>query len=142
MDLAYLLTPPVAWLVAGSAKFAINTLRAGKPAFGLIGYGGMPSNHTAIVVSAAALIGLREGVEHPALAVAVALAMIVIIDARSLRIKVGHHAAAINRLRLDEDVDPPLRERMGHTRAEVAGGIVTGALVALVMHGAFSVLLP
>ena len=137
MDLAYLLTPPVAWLVAGSAKFAINTVRAGKPAFGLIGYGGMPSNHTAIVVSAAALIGLREGVEHPALAVAVALAMIVIIDARSLRIKVGHHAAAINRLRLDEDVDPPLRERMGHTRAEVAGGIVTGVLVALAMHGLF-----
>lgn len=142
MDLAYLLTPPVAWLIAGSAKFAINTVRAGKPAFGLIGYGGMPSNHTAIVVSAAVLIGLREGVEHPALAVAVALVMIVIIDARSLRIKVGHHAAAINRLQPDDHADPPLRERMGHTRAEIAGGVVTGVLVAVLIHGIFEVVLP
>ena len=136
MDLAYPLTPLVAWFVAGSAKFAINSLRARQAAFGLVGYGGMPSNHTSIVTSAAVLVGLREGLDHPAVAVAVALVMIVVIDARSLRIKVGQHAAAINQLRADGE--PPLRERMGHSRAEIAGGVVTGSIVAATMHGAFS----
>ena len=58
---SYLLAPFAAWLAAGCLKFAINSLRAGKPAFGLIGYGGMPSNHSAIVSSMAALTALREG---------------------------------------------------------------------------------
>ena len=84
MDYSYLLTPFVAWLVAGSLKFAINSLRAGKLAFGLIGYGGLPSNHSAIVSSMAALIAFKEGIQHPAFGVAVALAFIVLLDANSL----------------------------------------------------------
>ena len=52
---SYLLAPFAAWLAAGCLKFAINSLRAGKPAFGLIGYGGMPSNHSAIVSSMAGI---------------------------------------------------------------------------------------
>ncbi|MGE8319656.1 MAG: divergent PAP2 family protein [Comamonas sp.] len=130
MDLSYLLTPFLAWLAAGSLKFAINSLRAGQPAFGLIGYGGMPSNHSAIVSSMAVLIGLKHGISHPAFGVAVALAFVVILDAASLRRQVGRHAAAINRLNHGHGDAPPLRERMGHTRWEILGGIATGALVA------------
>ena len=59
MDLSYLITPFFAWLVAGCAKFAINTLRAKRLAFDLIGYGGMPSNHSSIVSSAAAIIAFN-----------------------------------------------------------------------------------
>lgn len=128
----YLVTPFVAWLVAGCAKFAINTLRAGKPAFGLIGYGGMPSNHSAIVSSMAALIAFREGVDQPAFGVALALAFIVMLDASSLRRQVGRHAQAINELRADDSA--PLRERMGHTKAEIAGGIGVGTLVAFILQ--------
>lgn len=121
MSYTYLITPFLAWLIAGCLKFAINTIRAGKPAFGLIGYGGMPSNHTAIVTSIAALIAFKEGIDNPAFGVAVALAFIVVLDATSLRRKVGQHAEAINKMNGGK-----LRERMGHTPAEVFGGIVTG----------------
>ena len=124
----YLITPFAAWLVAGCLKFAINSLRAGRPAFGLIGYGGLPSNHSAIVSSTAALIALREGMAHPAFGVAVTLAFIVMLDANSLRRQIGRHAEAINRLH--PDAAPPLRERMGHTRTEIAAGILTGCVVA------------
>lgn len=134
MDLAYLLTPFLAWLVAGSLKFAVNSLRAGKLAFGLIGYGGFPSNHSAIVASTAALIALREGLGHPAFGVAVTLAFVVTMDANSLRRQVGRHAEAINRLNANATNPTPLRERMGHTRAEILGGLVVGALVALLVH--------
>ena len=125
-DLAYLATPFVAWLLAGSLKFAINCVREGRLAFDLIGYGGMPSNHSAIVGSMCALIALREGLGHPAFGVAVTLAFIVLLDANSLRRQVGKHAMAINRL----DREAGLRERMGHSRGEIAAGLATGCAVA------------
>ena len=128
----YLITPFVAWLVAGCLKFAINSLRAGRPAFGLIGYGGLPSNHSAIVSSTAALIALRDGMTHPAFGVAVTLAFIVMLDANSLRRQIGRHAEAINTLR--GDGAKPLRERRGHTRVEIAAGIVTGCFVAWALN--------
>jgi acid phosphatase family membrane protein YuiD len=135
MDYAYLLTPFIAWLVAGSLKFAINSLRAGKLAFGLIGYGGLPSNHSAIVSSMAALIALKEGIQHPAFGVAVALAFIVLLDANSLRRQIGKQAKAINQLTREANTAQalPLRERIGHTKLELAAGIVVGVLVAYVI---------
>ena len=135
MDYSYLLTPLVAWLVAGSLKFAINSLRAGKLAFGLIGYGGLPSNHSAIVSSMAALIAFKEGIQHPAFGVAIALAFIVLLDANSLRRQIGKQAQAINQLAREGNTAQasPLRERIGHTKLELAAGIVVGVLVAYVI---------
>lgn len=134
MDLSYLITPFLAWLVAGILKFLINSFRAGQLAFGLIGYGGLPSNHSSIVSSMAALVALREGIAHPAFGVAVTLAFIVILDASSLRRQVGRQAAAINRLTKDDTDHQTLRERMGHTRLEIVAGLFTGAAVAWVVH--------
>ena len=135
MDYSYLLTPFVAWLVAGSLKFVINSLRAGKLAFGLIGYGGLPSNHSAIVSSMAALIAFKEGIQHPAFGVAIALAFIVLLDANSLRRQIGKQAQAINQLAREGNTAQasPLRERIGHTKLELAAGIVVGVLVAYVI---------
>lgn len=135
MEWAYLMMPFVAWLVAGSSKFVINSIRAKQLAFGLIGYGGMPSNHSAIVSSMAALIAFKEGIAHPAFGVALALAFIVLLDANSLRRQIGKQAEAINRLQqADQESDAkPLRERIGHTKLELLGGIVVGVLTAYVV---------
>lgn len=134
MDLSYALTPFVAWIVAGTLKFSVNSVRAGKLAFGLIGYGGLPSNHSAIVSSMAALIGLREGVSHPAFGIAIAVAFIVMLDAASLRRQVGKQAIAVNRLAAGDASHPRLRERIGHTPVEIAAGIIVGILVALAVY--------
>ena len=77
MDFSYALTPFLAWLGAGVSKFVINSIKAKQLAFGLIGYGGLPSNHSAIVSSMVALIALKEGIEHPAFGVTITLAFIV-----------------------------------------------------------------
>lgn len=135
MDLSYLFTPFVAWLLAGCLKFLINSIRAKKLAFGLIGYGGLPSNHSAIVSSMATLIALKEGIGHPAFGVAITLAFIVMLDASSLRRQVGKHASAINKLALKQNTDHiVLRERMGHTPIEILAGVLTGILVASTMN--------
>jgi len=133
MDFTYVITPFFAWLVAGCTKFAINTIKAKYLAFDLIGYGGMPSNHSSIVSSTVAIIAFKEGIQEPALVVALALAFIVILDANSLRQQVGKHAVAINRVNKDKDL-PLLRERMGHSRLEILAGIVTGVFSASVVH--------
>lgn len=134
MDISYLLTPFAAWLVAGISKFIINSIRARQLAFSLIGYGGLPSNHSAIVSSTATLIALREGIQHPAFGVALTLAFIVMLDANSLRRQIGRQAEAINRLQAQAvatgAVAPVLRERIGHTRTEIIAGILTGSMVA------------
>lgn len=135
MDYSYALTPFLAWLVAGSSKFLINSIKARQWAFGLIGYGGLPSNHSAIVSSMAALIAVKEGIEHPAFGVALTLAFIVMLDATSLRRQVGRHAETLNRLALDSPGYLILRERMGHTPAEIAAGVVVGVAVAAAVNG-------
>jgi uncharacterized protein len=134
MDLSYVITPFLAWLVAGILKFTINSIRSGKLAFGLIGYGGLPSNHTAIVCSMAALIGLKVGLSHPAFGVAVTLAFIVILDASSLRKQVGQQAIAINKLSAKDQTHKALRERIGHTRVEIVAGAITGVLIAYIVQ--------
>lgn len=134
MDLSYALTPFLAWLVAGVSKFVINSVKARQLAFGLIGYGGLPSNHSAIVSSMAALIALKEGIGHPAFGVAITLAFIVILDANSLRQQIGKHAVAINKLATGVAYHQKLRERMGHTRFEIASGIAVGIGVAVAVN--------
>ena len=126
MDLAYLLTPVLTWTAVGPIKFLINSVKARRWAFNLVGNGGFPSNHSAVVSSMATLIALREGIGHPAFGVAVTLCFIVIIDANSLRQHVGRQAAAINRLAKDDSGHGWLRERMGHTLVEIGGGLATG----------------
>lgn len=130
MDFSYALTPFLAWLTAGVIKFIINSFKAKQLAFGQIGYGGLPSNHSAIVSSMTALIAFKEGIDHPAFGVALTLAFIVILDANSLRRQVGKHAVVINKLAATMLDHQTLRERMGHTRIEIAAGILVGIAVA------------
>jgi len=138
LDLAYLVTPLITWITVGPIKFLINSIKARQWAFNLVGNGGFPSNHSAVVSSMATLIALREGIGHPAFGVAVTLCFIVIIDANSLRQHVGRQAAAINRLADGKPGHKTLRERMGHTVVEIIGGLCTGVIIGHVVHAIFS----
>jgi len=134
MDYSYSVTPFLAWFVAGASKFIINSAKARQLAFGHIGYGGLPSNHSAIVSSMVALIALKEGIGHPAFGVAITLAFIVMLDANSLRRQVGEQAMVINRLAAESMGNRPLRERMGHSALEIAAGVVVGISVAAAVN--------
>ncbi len=128
-----MVAPLVGWLMAGSLKFVINSVRSRRLAWDLIGYGGMPSTHTAIVTTTAFLVGLKEGWATPIFSIAVTVAFIVVIDALSLRRQIGAHAAALNQLRRDEIAYAPLRERLGHQKLEVLSGALVGYVCALLL---------
>lgn len=134
MDFSYALTPFLAWLVAGGSKFIINSIKTRKLAFGLIGYGGLPSTHSAIVSSTATLIAIKEGINHSAFGVAITLAFIVMLDANGLRRQVSKHAMAINKSATGAPDYPILSERMGHTRLEIVSGIAVGIAIAAAVN--------
>jgi acid phosphatase family membrane protein YuiD len=128
MPYSYIATPFIAWVIAGSLKFVVNSLCAKKLAFGLIGYGGMPSNHATIVCSMASLIAFKNGLEHPALGVAITLAFIVMLDASSLRKQISKQAVAINALNQTKTTGK-LRERIGHSPTEILAGACLGVVL-------------
>ena len=131
MKWIYILTPFSAWVIAGGVKFLINSIKSRQLAFHQIGYGGMPSSHSAIVCSVAAMTAFREGVESSVFVVALTLAFIVMMDAMDLRRKIGQHAERLNLLSSDL---PKLRERVGHTPVEVLAGVLTGIITAILIH--------
>ena len=130
MDLSYLFTPFFAWIITGIAKFINNCFNTKRLAFDLIGYGGMPSNHSAIVASTASIIAFKEGISHPAFGVAITLAFIVILDAHGLRGEVEKHSKAINKLKSTDS----FRESFGHNKCEIFWGIIVGILSAWLIH--------
>lgn len=136
--MVYIIAPLVAWLVAGSLKFAINTLRARTLAWKQVGLGSLPSTHTTIVSTTAFLIGLKHGFDTPAFAVAWTVVVIVVLDALDLRRHVGRQASALNLLLEKTPGAPRLRDRIGHHPHEVAAGITTAFGCAWMLH----VLLP
>lgn len=134
MSYIYILTPFTTWFIAGILKFLINSIKSRQFAIELIGYGGMPSNHSSIVTSTVVQIALNEGIGHPAFGVAITLAFIVMLDANSLRKQVGKHAVAINKMAIGMAEHDPVRERIGHSRLEIGSGIAVGTLVAVLLN--------
>jgi uncharacterized protein len=100
--------------------------------------GGMPSSHSALMVSATLSAGLHVGFDSPTFALAVAITMIVTYDAAGIRRQAGFQAEKINKLiaelfagePLSEDI---LKEVIGHTPRQVFVGIILGLLVAWVI---------
>ncbi len=102
--------------------------------------GGMPSSHTATVVTLATLVGAAEGVHAPVFSLVLVFAAYVIFEATGLRQEIGQQARLLNdlmeTLRRTHHLDvQDLREFVGHTWAEVAGGLVFGVLFALPFVG-------
>jgi hypothetical protein len=144
MNLAALLDNKVliavlsAWLLAQILKVPTEYLRSRKWLWAMLfAAGGMPSSHSALMVSGALAVGLYHGFDNPLFGVAVAITMIIAHDAAGVRRQAGMHAERINLLfeellkghMWDEN---ELKEVIGHTPLEVIGGILLGLLVATV----------
>lgn len=105
----------------------------------LVGAGGMPSSHTALVVGLASAVGLHEGVQSSLFGMAVVLASIVMYDAAGVRRAAGKQAKVINKLvrqlRVEHTLhDIRLKELLGHTPLEVLAGALLGFAVAYVFN--------
>ena len=144
MTYQILLLPLAAGLLAQMCKFFIKSNRQKWDLKNITAYSGMPSGHSAMVVSLASIIGLTQGVQSPLFAVTAILAVIVIRDALGIRRYLGQHGhmlnVLVNDLKNDEVLDakyPRLLEKIGHTPVQVMAGSLLGLAVSLAGYWLF-----
>lgn len=124
----------------------------------MVGAGGMPSAHSALVCSITLAMAKKTGFSSPEFALALAFAGIVMYDAMGVRRAAGEQAKVLNRMMFDlrwnteglfgafapnkteneasreqEPEEKELKEFLGHTPLEVLGGALLGILIAMLM---------
>ena len=127
-----------AWFVAQALKIPTYYLVERKLDWRrFFGSGGMPSSHTAFVVSLAVMVGAVEGFGSTLFAAVFTMAAVVMYDASGVRRETGLQAQIINDILRKVFVngepisDVELKELIGHTKMEVAGGFLVGILTGL-----------
>ncbi len=131
-----------AWAVAQLIKFFLYWWLNKKINLNrLIGAGGMPSSHsstvTALVISSAKCYGIASF----EFTIAFILAVIVIHDARGVRLQAGRQAEVINKLisamqknKITEFENMKLlKELIGHTPFQVLVGIIIGIITGILI---------
>ena len=133
----------VSWFLAQVLKCISNLILTKKFSIErLFGDGGMPSGHSATVVSVAVATGLYEGFNTAIFAVAMILAIVVMHDAMNVRYQAGKQAELLNAMAdvfekltgADLPNEEKLKELLGHTPLQVAAGCLLGIATAIIMY--------
>jgi len=136
-----LLIPLCVMIISQTIKVSLQRIRDGS--FGwnqLNSYGGMPSSHTAMFVSASFIVGLQEGFTSSLFAVIFFVTGVTIRDAMGIRWSLGFHGKVLNHLiqKLPEEerklFPKKLHDRLGHTQNEVLAGAALGLLLTLLFY--------
>ena len=138
----FLCVPFCVWLAIQIMKFITDWIVNKKPNFKrLVGAGGIPSSHSAVVATLTTLIGQEYGVESGIFAMSCVFSAIVMYDAAGVRRAAGKQATLLNKLVENATnsgivVSEKLVEVLGHTPLQVLVGAIIGVLVGL-LYGMF-----
>ena len=138
LDNPVLWTAMIAWFLTQTLKIPIDFLQTRHWNWTLFfAAGGMPSSHSALVISTAVATGLHAGFDTPAFALAVAVAMVVVYDATGVRRQAGIQAKKINVMVEELLKGHPisqehLRELILHTPVEAIVGSLLGMVIAVI----------
>jgi len=128
-----------AWFITQVLKVLVGVIREKRFNFRwLVGTGGMPSSHAAMVSALATSVGLAAGLDSILFVIALAFAAVVILDAQGVRRATGKQAEVLNKMlddiywkhRIQED---RLKELLGHAPLEVIVGIATGIILVFLL---------
>ena len=133
-----------ACLIAQLLKAIISVVQHGKIDFrAMIGTGGMPSAHSALVTALAMGVGQTAGWASGEFAIAFCFAIIVMYDAAGVRQAAGKQARILNQI-LDELFhehptfnEDRLKELLGHTPVQVIAGSLLGVAVSWIAAPAY-----
>lgn len=127
--------------IAQIIKFTLHLILERKVDFKLFTTtGGMPSSHTAGVVSLTTSVGIITGFSSIPFAISAGYALVVMQDAAGLRRASGKMAACLNKMMDDfykhdvQAVGGKLKELLGHTPIEVLVGALFGIVFAYYFH--------
>lgn len=134
----YLIVPFAVWFCIQLFKVIWDLVVTHKFNFKrILGAGGMPSSHSAVVTSLATMIGKTQGITSPIFALSVIFAFIVMYDAAGVRRAAGKQAKLLNKLietpgLSNIQVQEKLVEVLGHTPTQVIVGAIIGIVVGLI----------
>lgn len=134
----FLIVPISVWFFIQLFKVIWDLVETRKFNFKrILGAGGMPSSHTGVVTSLAAMIGKSQGFTSPIFALSVIFAFIVMYDAAGIRRAAGKQAKLLNKLietpgLSNIQVQEKLVEVLGHTPTQVLVGAIVGVVVGLI----------
>ncbi|MEO0203159.1 MAG: divergent PAP2 family protein [candidate division WOR-3 bacterium] len=134
-----LLTAIIGSLSAQILKIMINYINKKKLDFRILfSTGGMPSSHSASVMSLSMAVGFEEGFKSNLFAICLFFSFIVMYDAAGIRRAAGKQAEILNRIIEDlyagRKTDEKLKELLGHTPIEVFIGAIWGIIIAIIMY--------
>lgn len=135
----YLGIPILTWFFIQTFKVVWDLVTTRKFNFKrILGAGGMPSSHTAVVMSLSTLIGREYGFNSPLFALSMVFAFIVMYDAAGVRRAAGKQARLLNKIietpgLSDIEVQEKLVEVLGHTPTQVIVGAIIGIIVGAVL---------
>ena len=130
--------PFLLWLVIQTFKVITDLVKNKKlNVKRIMGAGGMPSSHSAIVCSLAVLIGKEYGFDSGIFALATVFAFIVMYDATGVRRAAGKQARILNKILETPglttlEVQEKLIEALGHTPIQVFVGAFLGIIVGII----------
>lgn len=128
----YLIVPFVTWFCVQTFKVLWELATTKKFNFKrIIGAGGMPSSHTAIVVSITTMVGRSQGINSVIFAVSLIFSLVVMYDACGGRRQAGKQARILNDIvntpgLSTVQVREKLVEALGHTPLQVIIGAIVG----------------
>ena len=134
----YIYIPILLWFGIQLFKLLYDLVTTKKSNFKrILGAGGMPSSHSAVVTSLATLIGKNIGVGTPMFAMALIFAFVVMYDAAGVRRAAGKQARLLNKIVETPglsglEVSERLVEVLGHTPLQVVVGAVIGVVAGLI----------
>ena len=134
----YIYIPFLLWFGIQLFKLIYDLITTKKFNFKrIMGAGGMPSSHSAVVVGLATLIGKYEGVDSAIFGLAFIVAFVVMYDACGVRRAAGKQAELLNKLvetpgLTGVQVSERLVEVLGHTPVQVLVGALIGVAVGLI----------
>ena len=135
----YLLTPFLIWFCIQTFKVFYDLVKTKKFNFKrIMGAGGMPSSHSAVVTCLATMVGKSQGIETPIFAVSAVFAFVVMYDAAGIRRAAGKQAKLLNKIietpgLSGVQVSERLVEVLGHTPTQVVVGAIIGIIVGLII---------
>ena len=138
MQYKYLIVPFSVWFFIQLFKVIWDLVVTHKFNFKrILGAGGMPSSHSAVVTSLATMIGKTQGITSPIFALSVIFAFIVMYDAAGVRRAAGKQAKLLNKLietpgLTNIEVQERLVEVLGHTPTQVIVGAIVGIVAGLI----------
>lgn len=134
----FLIVPVLTWFCIQVFKVIWDLVTTKKFNFKrILGAGGMPSSHTAIVVSLSIMIGREFGFDSPIYALSTIFAFVVMYDAAGVRRAAGKQARLLNKIvetpgLSDIEVQERLVEVLGHTPFQVIVGAIIGIIVGAI----------